>query len=48
VRSQIHSLVVLNAATYSASHEDVAMTFCLRIVQETAPDPRKHMYPPTL
>ena len=37
---QIASFAASNAATYSASHDEVATVFCFRAHQETTPDPR--------
>src|ERR1700690_2718407 len=43
-RNHIASFVVSQAATYSASHEDVVTIFCFLAAQETRPDPSVKQY----
>jgi hypothetical protein len=38
----------LNAATYSASHDEAATVFCFHAFHETTPEPNEKVYPLTL
>jgi hypothetical protein len=40
------SFALLNAAMYSALHDDAATVICFHAFQETMPEPNKNAYPP--
>ena len=48
VHSQIASLEASKVAIYSASHDELATVFCFFAFQETNPDSRVKLKPPTL